>query len=144
MPPRNVAKMTPYTNSKYAVPQQLECSPKGLESVCLAWFWLGFVVLFLFSHLLLDLGDLLALQRRRGDLHPEDNVSDLRLRERGNVDVVLLAVVREDKVLQGHLDLHEHTAEKSKQQTYAPFLMLRSQTAHHISGKQQIHFWREL
>mmetsp|Transcript_31891 Transcript_31891/g.87333 ORF Transcript_31891/g.87333 Transcript_31891/m.87333 type:complete len:766 (-) Transcript_31891:1916-4213(-) len=53
---------------------------------------------------LLDLGDLLALHRRRRDLHPEDDVADLGLGERGDVHVVLLAVVGEDQVLELHLD----------------------------------------
>mmetsp|Transcript_39072 Transcript_39072/g.85881 ORF Transcript_39072/g.85881 Transcript_39072/m.85881 type:complete len:419 (+) Transcript_39072:398-1654(+) len=54
--------------------------------------------------LLLDLGDLLALHRRRGDLHAKDDISDLRLRERRDVHVVLLAVIREDEVLELDLD----------------------------------------
>eukprot|EP00964_Phaeocystis_antarctica_P078146 scaffold48598_cov65-Phaeocystis_antarctica.AAC.1 len=53
---------------------------------------------------LLDLGHLLPLHRGRRDLHAEDDVADLGLRERGNVDVVLLAVVAQDEVLELHLD----------------------------------------
>mmetsp|Transcript_22047 Transcript_22047/g.55882 ORF Transcript_22047/g.55882 Transcript_22047/m.55882 type:complete len:336 (+) Transcript_22047:760-1767(+) len=51
-----------------------------------------------------DLGNLLALLRRRGDLHAEDDVADLRLGEARHVDVVLLAVVGEDEVLESHLE----------------------------------------
>ena len=50
--------------------------------------------------LLLDFGNLLALGRRRADLHAEDDVVNLRLRQRGHVHVVLLAVVGQDQVLQ--------------------------------------------
>lgn len=35
--------------------------------------------------LLLDLGNLLALLRRRRDLHTQDDVTDLRLSQRGHV-----------------------------------------------------------
>mmetsp|Transcript_8475 Transcript_8475/g.28819 ORF Transcript_8475/g.28819 Transcript_8475/m.28819 type:complete len:688 (+) Transcript_8475:1085-3148(+) len=52
---------------------------------------------------LLDLGNLLALLRGRRDLHAQDDVPNLRLGEARHVDVVLLAVVREDEVLEGHL-----------------------------------------
>mmetsp|Transcript_24497 Transcript_24497/g.79136 ORF Transcript_24497/g.79136 Transcript_24497/m.79136 type:complete len:322 (-) Transcript_24497:5563-6528(-) len=57
----------------------------------------------LLPRLLLDLRDLLPLQRRRRDLHPQDHVPDLRLRQRRHVHVVLLPVVREDQILQRHL-----------------------------------------
>mmetsp|Transcript_51851 Transcript_51851/g.121766 ORF Transcript_51851/g.121766 Transcript_51851/m.121766 type:complete len:1251 (+) Transcript_51851:175-3927(+) len=51
----------------------------------------------------LDLRDLLALHARRRDLRAQDDVADLRLRERGHVDVVLLSVVGQDEVLERHL-----------------------------------------
>mmetsp|Transcript_46495 Transcript_46495/g.113223 ORF Transcript_46495/g.113223 Transcript_46495/m.113223 type:complete len:463 (-) Transcript_46495:5607-6995(-) len=51
----------------------------------------------------LDLGDLLALHRGGGDLGTQDDVADLALREGRDVDVVLLAVVGEDQVLERHL-----------------------------------------
>ena len=49
--------------------------------------------------LLFNLGDLLALGRRRRDLHAQDDVTDLGLGQRGHVDVVLLAVVGQNQVL---------------------------------------------
>mmetsp|Transcript_63136 Transcript_63136/g.136700 ORF Transcript_63136/g.136700 Transcript_63136/m.136700 type:complete len:725 (-) Transcript_63136:4486-6660(-) len=55
--------------------------------------------------LLLEVRDLLALDRGGRDLHAEDDVADLALRERGHVHVVLLAVVRQDEVLELHLDV---------------------------------------
>ena len=55
--------------------------------------------------LLLDLGDLLSLLRRRRNLGTENNVANLGLRQRVHVDVVLLAVVGENQVLERHLDL---------------------------------------
>jgi hypothetical protein len=54
----------------------------------------------LLARLLLDLGDLLPLRARRRHLHPENDVADLRLRQRRHVHVVLLAVVRQNQVLQ--------------------------------------------
>ena len=59
----------------------------------------------LLFRLLLDLGDLLTLGGRRADLHAEDNVSNFRLGQRGHVDVVLLAVVGQDEVLELHFHL---------------------------------------
>mmetsp|Transcript_39065 Transcript_39065/g.93686 ORF Transcript_39065/g.93686 Transcript_39065/m.93686 type:complete len:373 (-) Transcript_39065:1226-2344(-) len=59
----------------------------------------------LLARLALQLGDLLALLAGRRDLHPQDDVADLRLRQAGHVDVVLLAVVLQDEVLQAHLHL---------------------------------------
>ena len=50
--------------------------------------------------LLLDVGDLLALDRGRCDLHAQDDVADLALGQRGNVHVVLLAVVGENQILE--------------------------------------------
>ena len=55
--------------------------------------------------LLLNLGNLLPLQRRRGDLCAQDDVPNLRLGQRGDVHVVLLGVVAEDEVLEGNLHL---------------------------------------
>ena len=55
--------------------------------------------------LLFNLRNLLPLQRRRGDLGAEDDVPDLRLREGGDVHVILLRVIPEDEVLEGDLDL---------------------------------------
>mmetsp|Transcript_3635 Transcript_3635/g.6371 ORF Transcript_3635/g.6371 Transcript_3635/m.6371 type:complete len:234 (-) Transcript_3635:407-1108(-) len=55
--------------------------------------------------LLFDLGDLLALLRGRRDLHPQDDVPHLGLCQRLHVHVVLLAVVVEDEVLQGDLNM---------------------------------------
>mmetsp|Transcript_67280 Transcript_67280/g.140139 ORF Transcript_67280/g.140139 Transcript_67280/m.140139 type:complete len:747 (+) Transcript_67280:1153-3393(+) len=52
----------------------------------------------------LDLSDLLALHGGGGDLGAEDDVADLRLRQRRHVHVVLLAVVGEDEVLERDLD----------------------------------------
>ena len=53
--------------------------------------------------LLLDLGDLLTLSGGRAYLHAEYDVAYLGLGERGDVDVVLLAVVGKDEVLERHL-----------------------------------------
>mmetsp|Transcript_98960 Transcript_98960/g.262867 ORF Transcript_98960/g.262867 Transcript_98960/m.262867 type:complete len:658 (-) Transcript_98960:4864-6837(-) len=53
--------------------------------------------------LLLKVRDLLPLDRWRCDLHAQNDVADLALRQRCHVDVVLLAVVRQDQVLQLHL-----------------------------------------
>jgi hypothetical protein len=50
-------------------------------------------------------GDLLPLRAWRGDLHAEDDVTDLGLRKTGHVHVVLLAVVSQDQVLERHFDL---------------------------------------
>lgn len=74
---------------------------------------------------LLDLGHLLALDGRRGDLHSEDDITDLGARERRGVDgcrsggsesiadkeggsgrTVALGVVAEDQVAKGDLDSH--------------------------------------
>ena len=52
--------------------------------------------------LLFDFGDLLSLSGRRRDLHAENNVSYFGLRERGHIHVVLLAVVGQNQVLEGH------------------------------------------
>lgn len=54
----------------------------------------------LFAGLLLDLGNLLALNRWSRDPHTQDDVSGFRLRQRGHVDVLLLAVIRQNQILQ--------------------------------------------
>jgi hypothetical protein len=63
--------------------------------------------------LLLNLRDLLPLLAGRRDLRAQDDVADLALRERAHVHVVLLAVVRQDQVLQRNLHL-QHAAEAAK------------------------------
>ena len=55
--------------------------------------------------LLVYLRRLLALHRRRADLHAQDDVSDLARREAGRVHVVLLAVVVQDEIAELRLDL---------------------------------------
>ena len=55
--------------------------------------------------LLLDLGNLLALLRGRGDLCAKNDVADFALREGADVDVVLLGVVGQDEVLERNLNL---------------------------------------
>ena len=54
---------------------------------------------------LLKLGHLLTLNRRRRDLLTNDNVADLASGERRDLDAVALADVREDEVLHRQLDL---------------------------------------
>lgn len=54
----------------------------------------------------LDVGNHLPLRGRRLDLHAEDDVADLALRQGRDVDVVLLAVVRHDEVLGGERGTH--------------------------------------
>ena len=63
-------------------------------------FYFRFYLTLLLS-LFLDVGNLLSLLTRRGNLHSKNDVSDLGLSERGHVHVVLLAVVREDHIFQG-------------------------------------------
>mmetsp|Transcript_97181 Transcript_97181/g.274889 ORF Transcript_97181/g.274889 Transcript_97181/m.274889 type:complete len:239 (-) Transcript_97181:6012-6728(-) len=53
--------------------------------------------------LLLQVRDLLPLDRWGRDLHPEDDIAGLALGQGGHVDVVLLAIVGQNKVLQLHL-----------------------------------------
>mmetsp|Transcript_100977 Transcript_100977/g.289830 ORF Transcript_100977/g.289830 Transcript_100977/m.289830 type:complete len:466 (-) Transcript_100977:385-1782(-) len=55
--------------------------------------------------LLLEVRDLLPLDRGGRDLHAQDDVADLALGQRGHVHVVFLAVVRQDQVLELHLDV---------------------------------------
>mmetsp|Transcript_100146 Transcript_100146/g.251031 ORF Transcript_100146/g.251031 Transcript_100146/m.251031 type:complete len:442 (+) Transcript_100146:99-1424(+) len=55
--------------------------------------------------LLLQVGDLLPLDGRGSNLHAQDDVADLALCQRGNVHVVLLAIVGEDQVLELHLHM---------------------------------------
>mmetsp|Transcript_59082 Transcript_59082/g.126987 ORF Transcript_59082/g.126987 Transcript_59082/m.126987 type:complete len:290 (-) Transcript_59082:3391-4260(-) len=55
--------------------------------------------------LLLEIRDLLPLDRWRGDLHAEDDIADLALRQRGHVHIVLLAVVGQDEILELHLHM---------------------------------------
>jgi hypothetical protein len=55
---------------------------------------------------LLDLGHLLSLDGGSGDLHSEDDVSDLARGEGGDVDRVSLAEVGENEILERNLDLH--------------------------------------
>mmetsp|Transcript_63487 Transcript_63487/g.174936 ORF Transcript_63487/g.174936 Transcript_63487/m.174936 type:complete len:276 (-) Transcript_63487:4603-5430(-) len=61
--------------------------------------------LALLARLLLDLGNLLTLQRGRSNLHAEDDVAHFGLCERSHVHVVLLSVVGEDQVLERNLHL---------------------------------------
>ena len=61
--------------------------------------------LTLLLRLLLDLGDLLPLSARRADLHAQNDVPDLGLRQTRHVHVVLLAVVGQDQIFEGHLNL---------------------------------------
>lgn len=55
---------------------------------------------------LLELGHLLALDRGSGDLHTQDDISNLARRQRGDVDAVPLSKVAQDQVLEGDFDLH--------------------------------------
>mmetsp|Transcript_8139 Transcript_8139/g.19407 ORF Transcript_8139/g.19407 Transcript_8139/m.19407 type:complete len:378 (-) Transcript_8139:6017-7150(-) len=55
--------------------------------------------------LLLKIGDLLSLDGWRCDLHSEDDVANLTLGKRSNVDIVLLSVVCQDQVLELHLNV---------------------------------------
>mmetsp|Transcript_39335 Transcript_39335/g.83813 ORF Transcript_39335/g.83813 Transcript_39335/m.83813 type:complete len:1257 (-) Transcript_39335:3240-7010(-) len=55
--------------------------------------------------LLLQVGNLLSLDGRRSDLHTQNDIPDLALRQRSNVDVVFLSVIRQDQILELHLDL---------------------------------------
>ena len=50
--------------------------------------------------LFLDFGDLLSLSTRRADFHVQKNITNLTLNERSDVDVVLLAVIGEDQILE--------------------------------------------
>ena len=57
--------------------------------------------------LLLDLRNLLALHGGRCDLSAQNDVPDLALSERAHVDIVLLAVVCQDQILQSNLHLQD-------------------------------------
>ena len=48
---------------------------------------------------------LLPLQRRRRNLHTQNDVSDLALGERGDIDIVPLPVVGQDQILELHFHL---------------------------------------
>jgi len=59
----------------------------------------------LFLGLLLDFDNLLSLCRWGAYLHNENNVSNFRLCQRSHIDVVLLAVISENKILELHFNL---------------------------------------
>ena len=61
--------------------------------------------LTLFLCLFLNLRNLLSLGAGSRYLHSQDDVPDLALGQTRHVDVVLFAVVGQDEILQGHLDL---------------------------------------
>ena len=72
------------------------------------------------ADLLLDVRDLLALLRRRCDLRTQDDVPDLRLRQRAHIDVVLLRIVCQDQVLQRNLHLWRSHAVSEARGLHAP------------------------
>mmetsp|Transcript_5921 Transcript_5921/g.12959 ORF Transcript_5921/g.12959 Transcript_5921/m.12959 type:complete len:201 (+) Transcript_5921:986-1588(+) len=68
----------------------------------------------LFPSLCLDFSHLLALQGWWGNLHTQDNVPNLTLCQTGNIDVIFLAVIGEDQVLQGNFNLDPLLVGKSR------------------------------